>query len=137
MSTPDSLARVLAQHVHTSGQPHRMTIKETLALRCHDCARTIDLRALLIGAGSTSTSTSTPTGTAPPPLRAADRCPDHPGQTAGLCGPCRSEQLAADDEHVLRHFPTADVAAGAAAARQALADIAARRRTHTEETADA
>lgn len=73
---------------------------------------------------------------APAALHAPDRCPAHPGQRAGVCGPCRAEQLERLAER--NPFqPVADVTAGAAAARAALAEVAARRRnegTPTEET---
>ena len=32
----------------------------------------------------------------PPSAKAPNRCPRHPGQYAGFCGPCRSENLGAE-----------------------------------------
>lgn len=112
---------VLAKHVDAPGRPHRLIALDGARLRCLDCLHTLDLRP---GAVPDSTSTST----APPALHARDRCPQHLGERAGTCGPCRAEQLEAD--RVLDQQPTADVAAGAAAVRAALAG-ATRRQPET------
>ena len=92
--------------------------------------RALDTQRLLCSCGDVLIA-SDPTPS-PAPLHAADRCPDHPGQRAGACGPCRAEQLEA--QRTVPSQPTADVAAGVAAARAALAQVAARRRSdHTQE----
>lgn len=110
MTTTD----VLAQHIDDpAGQRHRCVLLDPRHLRCHDCQRTLVLPAGNTSAGTTSTSTS------PPPLHAPNRCPRHPGQTRGACGPCRAEQLEAQDQRPPVK-PTADVAAGIAACRAAL-----------------
>lgn len=121
-------ADLLAQHIDDpTGVRHRCVLLDARRLRCHDCARTLVLPAPTATAGSTSTSTS------PPPLHAPDRCELHPGQRTGACGPCRAEQL--ETVRQTDHQPTADVTAGAAAGRAALAALAARRRSpNPEET---
>lgn len=117
---------VLAQHIDQPTQRHRCVLLDQLRLRCLDCARTIDLRSLAsLPTGSTSTSDG------PPPLHAPDRCPDHPGQRTGACGPCRAEQLEA--QRSLPAQPTADVAARAAEARAEIARVADRRRARQSE----
>lgn len=108
-----SVVSELATHVDSDRQRHRLTLLDARRLRCHDCARTVLLPAAAAVSGPTSTSTS------PPPLHSPERCETHPGQRRGACGPCRSEHIA-DEQRRRTHQPTADVAAGAAAARAAL-----------------
>jgi hypothetical protein len=93
--TVASLAALLRDHVG-----HRTTIVEPagtgLAVKCIDCAgRLTDLSgALNLRPGSTQ---PTPARTTDGPLRigASDACPQHVGERADTCGPCRSEQLEA------------------------------------------
>jgi hypothetical protein len=80
---------------------HRCTVQEptplrSLTVRCIDCARTVDLSGVLGLRPSAVQSTSTSTVV---PLNINDPagCPQHPGYSARACGPCRSEQLAADE----------------------------------------
>ena len=113
----------LARHVDDpDGTRHRLTVVGPGRLKCHDCRRFV----LVTDAAPVALTPS------PLPLHAPDACPDHPGQRAVTCGPCRAEQLEA--ERTVPTQPTADVAAGAAAARAALAQVAARRQTTIEET---
>lgn len=112
-----ALADQLARHIS-----HRLTTADGTRLRCWDCTQTIDLRPVLGATTSPARSTSS-TSNDPHPARIDDpnRCPHHLGQLAHNCGPCRAEQLARpDDAPARQHQPTADVAAGAAAARAAL-----------------
>lgn len=109
MTLPDQLAQHIDQ---PDGPRHRCILLDPRRLRCLDCTQTVLLPAPPSTTGSTSTSQ-------PPPLHDPARCPHHPGQRVGTCGPCRAEQLEATTERPLPQ-PTADVAAGAAAARAAL-----------------
>jgi hypothetical protein len=67
--------RELARHLQ-----HRLYLTSLTTLRCVDCTHTVDLRPLLRGLPATS----------------SDPCPIHPGYSGVACGPCRSEQLAAE-----------------------------------------
>lgn len=108
--TPD----LLGEHIDDpAGTRHRCALLDARRLRCHDCARTLVLPTAQPARGTSSTLTG------PVPLHHPDRCPAHPGQWAPpRCGACRAEQLQA--ERHLQHTPTADVATGAAAVRQAV-----------------
>jgi hypothetical protein len=117
------MSELARHHDDPDGQRHRLTVVGPGRLKCHDCRRHV----LVTDAAPVVLTPS------PPALHAPDRCPDHPGQRAGTCGPCRAEQLEAQRTPDPR--PTADHAIGAAAARAALAAITARRRvTDPEET---
>jgi hypothetical protein len=116
----------LAKHLDSASDRHWLRLIDPTHLRCHECQQTIEIR---LPAAPTH---ATPSVSHPLPLHAPDRCTQHPGERMGSCGRCRSEQL--EGQRELDDRPTADVAAGAAAARQVLADLAARRReTETEE----
>lgn len=116
---------VLAQHIDDPQQRHRLVLLDERHLRCLDCTRTLVLPAPTAPGKSTSTSTS------PLPLHDPNACSAHPGQRRGTCGPCRAEQLEASSERPPPQ-PTADVAAGVAAAR---AVLATRRRTLADDVA--
>jgi hypothetical protein len=120
---------ILAQHIDdpTSGTRHRCVLLDERHLRCLDCQRTLVLPAPNAAGKTTSTSPS------PARLTDPDACPSHPGQRQEACGPCRAEQLEASEARSTPQ-PTADVTAGAAAARAALA--AARQRTTSHEETD-
>lgn len=83
------LVDLLREHVG-----HRTTVVEPnargLAVKCVDCQRLIDLSSALglrpTGVRPTSTSQ-------PPTPDDPNACPQHPGQWARSCGPCRSELL--------------------------------------------
>lgn len=71
---------VLAAHIG-----HRTSLLDPRRLRCHDCQRTLMLPT---GAGSTSTSSLEI-----PNVKDPNTCPEHPGEWAATCAPCRSEAL--------------------------------------------
>lgn len=83
-----SPAELLERHVG-----HRVLVVDGHTLRCVDCAHTLDLSERPSTVRSTSTSTPSIPG-----LHDVDRCPEHPGQRAGACGPCRAEHLEAGPE---------------------------------------
>lgn len=118
---------LLARHIG-----HRLTLLDERRLRCVDCSHVVLLPAV---AGSTSPTSNGPAPYATSDVPPSSVCRTHPGEWSAWCGPCRAEELEA--ERVLDQQPTADVAAGAASTRQALAASAARRRQQdpTEETA--
>lgn len=85
---------ILEQHLHSNASPHRLTAVNGSQLRCWDCQQTLDLGAVL---GVRPTSAKAPPAqptAAPLNIRDAAACPEHKGQRAGSCGPCRSERLA-------------------------------------------
>lgn len=65
-----------------------------VAQLCHpnvlERPRTIRARERRRAGGPAAPPRGVPRAPAPPPAR----CPDHPGQYAGHCGPCRSERIA-------------------------------------------
>ncbi|WP_334459079.1 helix-turn-helix domain-containing protein [Micromonospora sp. CPCC 205554] len=65
-----------------------------VAQLCHpnvlERPRTIRARERRRAGGPAAPARGVPRAPAPPP----QRCPDHPGQYAGHCGPCRSERIA-------------------------------------------
>lgn len=83
VAIPPAAFAVLAKHVQ-----HRLTLTTPSSLRCVDCTHTIDLTARPSTARSTSTSSI-------PNLHDPDGCGSHPGERVGVCGPCRSELIAA------------------------------------------
>lgn len=99
-----TLATELAKHVG-----HRLHLPTVGKLRCHDCTQTIDLRSALAPPGSTSTSSH------PAPEQ---QCPQHRGQPADGCAPCRAERLERTTEPTVT--PPQRASAEAIAAARAL-----------------
>lgn len=72
---------------------HRCVLTTPTTLRCVDCSHLLDLSERPSTVRSTSTSTPILPG-----LHDPNACPEHPGQRAGACGPCRAEHLEAGPE---------------------------------------
>jgi hypothetical protein len=85
---------ILELHLHSNDDPHRLTAVNGSQLRCWDCQQTLDLGAVLGVRPSSAKSTSTSQTAAPLNIRDAAACPEHKGERAESCGPCRSERLA-------------------------------------------
>jgi hypothetical protein len=84
---------ILDRHIHSNNDPHKLTAINSTQLRCWSCSMTLDLPAIAKPtAGSTSTSSQ------PLNLKDETACPEHVGQRASSCGPCRSERIAVKEE---------------------------------------
>jgi hypothetical protein len=81
---------ILAKHIHSNDDPHKLTAIYATTIRCWSCGHTLDL--------TPKPASSRPTSTSSQPLNINDKtaCPHHAGQVAGYCGPCRSEQIAGE-----------------------------------------
>lgn len=114
----------------------------SIAIRCSNCTKTIDLSGVfgLRPSGAAATSTPVPPTPHPAPparrgiphLNDPDACPLHTGYWADNCGPCRSEVIA-DEDRIANRPPGADPTPEYRAAR---ADLRRRaeRSTHEQET---
>jgi hypothetical protein len=85
-----STSSILAKHIHSNDDPHKLTAINETTVRCWSCQHTLDLTPKPASVKSTSTSFA--------PLNINDKtaCPEHSGQLAGSCGPCRSELIGSE-----------------------------------------
>lgn len=88
-----ALQAELARHVG-----HRLSTSDGTRLRCHDCAQTVSLAAVL---ASTSSTSNPPISTDPP---RDQQCPEHVGEWEHACRCCRAEALERGTERS-RHAP--------------------------------
>ncbi len=85
---PQPVDNLLCRHLDDpDGARHRCVLLDARRLRCLDCRHTLVLPAATSPAGFTSTSSDSPNHHDP------DRCPEHVGQWARTCGPCRADIL--------------------------------------------
>ncbi len=80
---------VLAQHIDSPDDRHRMVLLDATRLRCHDCQRTLVLPSTASPSGPTSTSSFDH------PRQEQDRCPKHRAEWRHACRCCASEAKAA------------------------------------------
>ena len=103
---------------------HRLVGRDDTSVRCVDCTMT-----LLLPVAATASSSSTSTSKNTPP-RPSEQCAMHLGW-AGACVGCAADAKAADIDPArpprVVFEPVADITAGAAAVRDALAAAKARR----------
>ena len=90
-----STSSILAKHIHSNDDPHKLTAVDAFTVRCWTCGHNLDLTPK--PAPSRPSSTSLPMNVKDPAA-----CAEHLGQVAGSCGPCRSERIAQQDDDATR-----------------------------------
>ncbi len=90
---PMTADNLLTRHLDNpaGNDRHRCVLLDVRRLRCLDCRHTLVLPAATSPASSTSTSSDSPNHRDP------DRCPEHVGQWARTCGPCRADTLSGQE----------------------------------------